>query len=942
VKSGGFRRDLRCANGFIRRRSSAWATAGVRCRRSALETPWKRPRATKRKTRQREISLNLLEPASVRDSGDEAKLGATISSHLSRRRSRVRVPSLPLFTHRSSEPRSPDASCRPVQRDLPAGTVTFLFTDVEGSTRLLHEHRDRYADLLADHRRRLRKAFAAHDGIEVDTQGDAFFVAFARASDALAAAGDAQAALETTLISVRIGVHTGEPVVTDEGYVGIDVHKGARIAAAGHGGQVLVSEQTARLAGGDALRDLGEHRLKDLTAPERIYQLGEGEFPPLNSLNATNLPVAASPLIGRETELAELFSLFRAGTRVVTVTGPGGTGKTRFALQGAAELVDEFDDGVFWVPLQGVSDPGLVLPAISQTLGAGDDLTAHLRRRRTLVLLDNLEHLLDAAPSLARLVGACAEIRLLVTSRAPLRIEGEHELLLDPLPEREATTLFVERARDAGRRLGPDATVAAICRRLDNLPLALELAAARTRILDAPALLARLEHSLPVLTSGRRDAPERQRTLRATIEWSYELLEEDARRLFARLAVFAGSFSLDAAEAVCDADFDSIGALVELSLLKPIGADRFLMLETIREYAHERLETSAESPQLRRRHAEHFLELVEHAPGADVSPALSSNVADTTEWRGRVRDDFDNVRLALDWFRETGDLEREFRVVFPLAWLFLWLHGGMAQAARMFESIARGGDADPVMRVDALQSLAHFGTHLERETRRELAEESLALARTLGDKGRIEWSLRRLALRQDDPREGRRMLLECESLARELPEKARLAWIQQNLGLIALENGDYDEARARLEESLELFEEIGGAWQAANALSGLATLAVLEERYADARLLLAETMRRALALGLLNHSAECLDDFAALALAQGDADRAARLLGAAAAVREETGDETAEDDWGYQPHLRERTRMAAREQLGPRFDFSWEAGKALTLEEAAALVLGED
>jgi predicted ATPase len=710
----------------------------------------------------------------------------------------------------------------------------------------------------------------------------------------------------------------------------------------GHGGQVLASEQTALLVEQGGLRDLGRYRLKDLTAPERIYQLGEGEFPPLKSLNATNLPVAASPLIGREEELKELVSLLLNGTRVLTVTGPGGTGKTRLALQVAAELVEEFEDGVFWVPLQGVSDPELVLAAVSQTLGAGDNLTAYLRRRRTLLLLDNLEHLLDAASLLADLVGACAELRLLGTSRAPLRIEGEHELPLEPLPERQAATLFVERARSAGRRLEPDATVTAICRRLDNLPLALELAAARTRLLDAPALLARLDHSLPLLTGGRRDAPERQRTLRATIEWSYDLLDEAARRLFARLGAFAGSFSLDSAEAVCDADFDSIAALVELSLLKPIGVDRFVMLETIREYANEQLEASGESDRLRRRHAEHFLELVEHAPGLDASPALSANIADTTEWRVRVREDYDNVRLALVWFREAGDLEREFRLIFPLAWLFLWLHGGMKEAAQMFESIlARAGATNPVTRVDAMQSLSHFGTYLDRETRRQLAEESLVLARALGDKGRIEWSLRRLALRQEAPRQARRMLLECESLARELPEKARLAWIQQNLGALAIDDGDFEEARRRLRESVDLFEEIGGAWQAANALSGLASLSVFEQRYDEARPLLAETLRRALGLHLLNHSAECLDNCAALALADGDANLAAQLLGAAAAVREETGDETAEDDWGYQLQLRERTKKATRDELGPGFDPAWEAGKALPLEEAAALALGD-
>jgi predicted ATPase len=324
---------------------------------------------------------------------------------------------------------------------------------------------------------------------------------------------------------------------------------------------------------------------RTLSAPEHLYQLGAGDFPPLRTLNATNLPVAASPLIGREAELGDLLSLLSGGARVVTVTGPGGTGKTRFALQGAAELVDVFSDGVFWVPLQALADAELVLPTVAQTVGARDNLPAFLAARQTLLLLDNLEHLLSAAPALADLLMRCPGLRLLVTSRAPLRIEGEHELPLDPLPDADAVTLFLERARAAGRRLARDETAAAICRRLDNLPLALELAAARTKLLDAPALLGRLERSLPVLTGGRRDAPERQRTLRATIEWSYELLDEEARRLFARLAVFAGTFSLDAAEEVCDADLDALAALVELSLVKPVGEDRFLMLETIGEYA---------------------------------------------------------------------------------------------------------------------------------------------------------------------------------------------------------------------------------------------------------------------------------------------------------------------------------------------------------------------
>ena len=393
---------------------------------------------------------------------------------------------------------------------LPSGTVTFLFTDVEGSTRLLQEHGPAYADLLAEHRRVIREAYARHRGVEVDTQGDAFFIAFPGAADAVAAAVDAQRTLEGGPIRVRMGVHTGEPLVTDDGYVGIDVHRAARIAASAHGGQIVVSETTRRLLAADApVRDLGEHRLKDLTGAERLFQLGEGDFPPLRTLDATNLPVVSIPLVGRERELEELVGLLSNGTRLVTVTGPGGTGKTRLALQAAAELVGSLHDGVFWMSLAGLTDPELLPSELAQTIGAPDDLTGFLRGRELLLLLDNFEHLLDAAPVVSDLLGACPDVRVLVTSRAPLRVAGEQEYRLDPLPEKQAAALFVERARAVGREVAPDATVEAICRRLDGLPLAIELAAARTKLLAPERLLERLDSALAVLTGGARDAPER-------------------------------------------------------------------------------------------------------------------------------------------------------------------------------------------------------------------------------------------------------------------------------------------------------------------------------------------------------------------------------------------------------------------------------------------------
>ena len=378
--------------------------------------------------------------------------------------------------------------------------------------------------------------------------------------------------------------------------------------SAAHGGQVVLSPSTVSLLepGSLELRDLGVHRLKDLIAEERLFQLGFADFPPLRTLDAATLPVAASALIGREHEVSQLVSLLRDGCRLVTLTGPGGTGKTRLALQVAAELAALHSDGVWWVPLAGIADAELVLPAIRQSLSARDELAHHLRERELLLVLDTFEHLVDAASDLADLLTSASGLRLIVTSRVPLHLSAEYEYPVDPLPGGDAATLFVERARAVGHHLELDETVSDICARLDNLPLALELAAARTKLLDPVSLLARLERRLPLLEGGSRDAPERQRTLRAAIEWSYDLLDDEAKPLFRRLAVFAGSFSLEAAEEVGEANIDALSRLVDSSLLRSVGDGRLLMLETIREYGIERLEEAGEAPQARDRHAEYF------------------------------------------------------------------------------------------------------------------------------------------------------------------------------------------------------------------------------------------------------------------------------------------------------------------------------------------------
>jgi Adenylate and Guanylate cyclase catalytic domain/NB-ARC domain len=430
-----------------------------------------------------------------------------------------------------------------MRQDLPAGTVTFLFTDIEGSTALLEElGSERYGELLSQHHRVCRAAWAAHGGVEVDTTGDAFFVAFPTASGVLAAAADAQRALAELGLQVRMGVHTGEVSLNETGYVGLEVHRAARIAAAAHGGQVVVSGPAAAEAGRDELVDLGEHRFKDVEEPMEILQLGEGSFPPLKTISNTNLPRPASSFVGRDRELAEVLARVEQGARLVTLTGPGGSGKTRLALEAAATLVPQYKAGVFWVGLAALRDPALVTETIAQTLGAKDDLAGHIGERELLLLLDNLEQVIESAPELSALLRTCPNLILLVTSRELLRVDGEVEYAVPPLAQPEAVSLFCERAQ-----VDPTDEIAELCARLDNLPLAVELAAARTKVLSPAQILERLSQRLDLLKGGR-DADPRQQTLRATIEWSHDLLTDDEQRLFRALSVFSGGCTLDAAE----------------------------------------------------------------------------------------------------------------------------------------------------------------------------------------------------------------------------------------------------------------------------------------------------------------------------------------------------------------------------------------------------------
>ncbi|HLB17639.1 MAG TPA: adenylate/guanylate cyclase domain-containing protein, partial [Gaiellaceae bacterium] len=697
--------------------------------------------------------------------------------------------------------------------ELPTGTVTFLFTDVEGSTRLLNELGDAYADVLADHRRVLRECFDRHEGVEVDTQGDAFFIAFAKASAALAAAVDASAALEPGPIRVRMGVHTGEPLVTDEGYVGIDVHRAARIAAVGYGGQILVSQSTRDLAGAQRLRDLGHHRLKDLTAPERIYQFGDDDFPPLRSLNTTNLPVASNPLVGRETELAELTAMLMDSERLVTLTGPGGSGKTRLGLQVGAELLEDFPGGVFFVPLGPLSAPELVRPAIARAAGVRQ--LEELADRQALLLLDNFEHLLGAATEVAALLEAGGSAKVLATSRAPLRLHGECEFAVDPLPETDAVELLVQRARSVRRDFAPDEHAKEICRRLDGLPLAVELAAARLRSLDTATLLERLDRCLPLLTGGARNAPERQRTLRATIEWSYDLLSDDLRALFARLAVFAGTFSLDAAEKVADSTVEALDALVEASLVKALAGTRFLMLETIRELASERLAELDDVAELRSRHARYYHSVA-------ISACLDTDEVAAEQRPEIVIPEVPNLRAALVWAQETS--ETEFGLDLLVALEQFWVLGYTAEATRWFSAFLEHADAaPPLLQARALRSFGSSASFAgEFDLAERLWEESLAVYEQLGDEHGIAVLLHRLSIsaliRGDVEQATAKSEWSLELHRRRANDKGAVQPLAL-LGAIALQAGDRRRGLALLEESAELAGKIGWRWWRAGTLS---------------------------------------------------------------------------------------------------------------------------
>jgi predicted ATPase len=763
-----------------------------------------------------------------------------------------------------------------MRSDLPSGTVTFLFTDVEGSTKLLHElGAESYADALAEHRRVIREACLAEGGVEVDTQGDAFFFGFPTAPGALAAASAFTAQLSRGPIQVRVGLHTGTPLLTEEGYVGDDVHLGARVASTAHGGQIVVTRPTRELAAVE-LVELGEHRLKDIAQPVAIFQLGDDRFPPLNTLSNTNLPSPASSFVGREREVASVLSLVRGGARLVTLTGAGGSGKTRLAIEAAAELVPDFRNAVVWIPLATLTDAALVAETISQALGARDGPAEHIGRRELLLLIDNFEHVVDAAPELSGLLGACPNLRLLVTSRELLRVQGEVEYAVPPLAEPEAVELFCARAG-----LAPSDDVAELCRRLDELPLAVELAAARANVLTPRQLLDRLAQRLDLLKGGR-DAEARQQTLRATIEWSYELLDEEERQLFSRLSVFAGGCTLAAAEDVCASDLDLLQSLVDKSLVRFTGG-RYWMLETIREYAGERLASLPDRDAVARAHAEHYLALAASAGLRDVHSG------------GKERMDLmipehENLRAALAW-ASSADLELALRLAVELEQF--WTLRSPSEGVHWLSELLERADGVPLeLRAHALRTLGSTANPAGEDALAERAyADSLELFRELGDGSQIATLQLRLgysALYRGDLEEARRFADACLEGHR---VNANLRGESQALtlaGEILYAEGDPEAGLELVARGAELAEESGFSWWRARTLRSMVDGTLELGRLDEAEHWLAESLEHCRTLGDVRGTLLALARLARVEAEAGRQERAGLIWGAVEAEERRT------------------------------------------------------
>jgi predicted ATPase/class 3 adenylate cyclase len=881
---------------------------------------------------------------------------------------------------RQAPPATPAPEPAARSRSLPTGTVTFLFTDIQGSTRLLQQLGDRYAAVRDEHAAIVRRAIAEGGGVEVSTEGDSFFLAFPSPVGAVRAAVAAQRGLAghdwspAPPVRVRMGLHTGEGVLGGDDYVGIDVNRAARIAAAGHGGQVIVSDPTRGLVEhalpeGVSFRDLGPHRLKDIAQPEHLHDLVveglEADFPPPRTLDARrdNLPVQLTSFVGRQEEVAEVKALVDR-TRLVTLSGPGGVGKTRLAVAVAERLRDRFAAGIVFVPLAAVTRPEQVLAGIARAVGADlagtraplEALAEQLGHGRWLLVLDNLEQVTDVAGDLGELLARCPGVAILATSRRVLGLGAEREYPVAPLPlpgdpagdpveallASPAVALFVERARavrhDFALTQRNAWAVVELCRRLEGLPLAIELAAARTRLLDPDAILGRLAGSLDALGTGAVDLPERQRTLRATVDWSVDLLEEAERSLLEVAAIFVDGWTLQAAAQVAGLDedlaLDLSEALARHSLIyldrTELGS-RLRMPGTVREFVAERLGARPDLAEIQRRHAEYYRGLAEQAD-------VWLRGVGQREWFGRLEAEAGNLAAAVGWYlaHDPTPLPHLFRVL----WLFWSARDHLGEARAWVDQLLPTADAlDPQARAELAWTALVTADEVGDDQAVLAARQRLGPLLAGIDEPHLQ-AVSQLAMAWTAPVVGdldgalRGALASLEQLrGRDEPFWTALA--VSSAGIVETTVGRHDDAQRHLREARDLGKRFDDAWMAAFSRVQLGTLAVVRGRLEEARALLEEGLGLSLAAHSTRSVTLCLAAFAQLAFAAGDPERAALLAGAAEGLRRRVGLRA------LQLLRRQEAELVAqvRQVLGAdRFEEVFAAGARLTQQEAVAAV----
>lgn len=870
---------------------------------------------------------------------------------------------------------------------LPTGTVTFLFTDIEGSTRLLQELGPDYSPVQTDHMRIMRDAIATGGGVEIRTEGDAFFAVFPSATGAVAAAVQAQRGMNDhdwshgRPLRVRMGMHTGEGILGGDDYLGIDVNRAARIAAAGHGDQVLLSEASRAvviedLPDGVAVRDLGAHRLKDFPEPTRLHDLVidglPAEFPPLKTLEIpSNLPPELTSFVGRDRELETVKDLL-GSTRLLTLTGPGGSGKTRLALRAAAGVLDRFRDGVFFVELASISEPDLVPSAIASALRTGEEgslsvletLVIELRDHSCLLVLDNFEQVIDASPAIGTLVGAAPQIRVLITSRSPLRIKGEQEFPVPPLglpdparppgPEEltrfEALALFVERAMAIDPSFVLDEensrAITEICRRLDGLPLAIELAASRLRLLSPSAMLERLDRALPLLTGTARDLPARQRTLRGAIDWSYDLLAPEIAALFRRICVFAGGFTIAAAESVEAAEgelgvdtLEGLDALLDTSLIRRRSEalhDRFETLQTVREYGLERLEERDETAALRRHHAQYFLDLAEATEPELRGPDLELHLE-------VLRLEHDNMRAALAWALEHDEGDLALRMSSAL-WRFWQLHGDLTEGRSWTDQAlgspsAAGRTHERARALLATGSLAYWARATPAMVK--ACEQAMDIFRELNDRAGIAQTIYNTAFAlaiEGKITGAAEMFRTSRDMFEEIGDTRGVGDSLFGLSGTSRKLGDLVAARAEAEEALRLHKDLGDLFGIHGDLYVLGRAVTDAGDLDAARELFLETLDMAEHFGSSTGVALSLDLLAVLDADRRKPARAMKLAGASAAIKDSIAGEAPPELLDLPDSLERARSLITDEEVKA----AWQAGQRMSVDEAIAYARERD